>query len=149
MLFAGGLDMRRKMLGITLIELMTVVVILAIIVTISVPSYRRYLVRTQRTEATAALLQVQQAQEKFFLANNRYADDAELTPAPPDGLGLPDVTPHGNYSISIDSPTPTTYVATATPRLAQATDDPTCATMTVNEQGVRSSSPGPVSTCFK
>ena len=141
--------MRRKMLGVTLIELMIVIVVLAILASIAVPSYRRYLIRAQRTEATAALLQVQQAEEKFFLSNNRYATGAELTAPPPGGLGLLAITQYGNYNVGVNAPTPTTFLATATPRAGQATDDPQCQTMTINETGLRNSTPGAITVCFK
>jgi type IV pilus assembly protein PilE len=144
--------MKRKMLGVTLIELMIVIVVLAIIASIAVPSYRTYLIRSQRTEGTGALLQVQQAQEKFFLQNNRYADGAaELTAAPPAGLGLMAITPNNRYDVAIASPAPgTTYTATATPRAGGGqTGDSACQTFGINEQGVRTSGPNPITVCWK
>jgi type IV pilus assembly protein PilE len=141
--------MRRKMLGVTLIELMSVLVILAILASIAIPSYRRYLIRAQRTEATGALLTVQQQQEKFFLQNNRYATGAELSTAPPAGLGINALTANSNYLITLNTPTTTTYVATATPQAGQAAQDPDCQSMTINEQGVRTSTPGAITLCFK
>jgi type IV pilus assembly protein PilE len=130
---------------------MIVIIVLAILASIAVPSYRRYLIRAQRTEGTGALLQIQQAQEKFFLQNNRYAGAAELTPAPPGGLGLPAITPNRRYDIVIASPAPgTTFTATATPRAGGGqTDDSHCQTFGINEQGVRTSGPDPIATCWK
>ena len=71
---------RARSRGVTLLELMAVVVIIGVLGTLAVNSYRGYLLRANRTEARVALLRVQAAQEKFFLQNNRYADTAELTP---------------------------------------------------------------------
>lgn len=84
----------------TLIELMTVLVVLAIMASLAVPSYRQYVLRSQRTDATAALLRIRAAQEKFFLQRLRYS--ADLVSAPPDGLGLPAVSEHGHYQLRLE-----------------------------------------------
>ena len=54
----------------------------------AMPTYRQYLIRSQRSEAKIALLQLQTAQEKFYMQNNAFADDANVTTAAPAGLGL-------------------------------------------------------------
>ena len=131
---------RARMRGVTLLELMAVVVIIGILGTVAVNSYRGYLLRTNRTEARMALLQVQANQEKFFLQNNRYADTAELslaTTANPPGLGVPATTPGGNYTIALARPTTTTYTATATATGGQTKDAAACQTLTINEAGTR------------
>ena len=70
--------MRSRERGVTLLELMAVIVIIGILASIAIPSYRTYLLRAQRTDATAALLRAAAAQEKCYLQNNRYATNAEL-----------------------------------------------------------------------
>jgi type IV pilus assembly protein PilE len=129
-------------------ELMVVMAVLAIIASVAVPSYRSYLRRAQRADATAALLQIRQAQEKFFLQNGQYADAAQLDVAPPGGLGLSTTSEHGYYTIVLDRPTSTTFTATATATGGQADDAP-CGTFTINEMGVKGSSPGAITTCWK
>ena len=95
-------SMRNKARGMTLIELMIVVVIVATLASVGIPSYRQYVIRSTRTEAKTALLRVQAAQEKFYLQNNRYAvGDAELTAGPPAGLGIAKKSEGGNYDISL------------------------------------------------
>lgn len=119
--------------GMTLLELMTVIVILGILSTIAVNSYRGYLLRSNRTEARIALLRVQAAQEKFFLQNSRYANPGELT----SGLGQPATTQGGLYAISLQTPTATTYVARAAAQNGQLADAAACHTMTINQLGAR------------
>ncbi len=87
----------RNNRGVTLVELLIVIVIIGILSTIAVPTYRSYVLRTQRTEATSTLLRTQAAQEKYFAQNNIYADD--LAAAPPAGLGIPAVTASGYYDL--------------------------------------------------
>src|SRR5262245_59514616 len=143
--------MRKNMLGVTLIELMVVIVVLAVLASIAVPSYRRYMIRSNRTEATAALLQMQTAQEKFFLQNNRYATDDEIADGPPDGLGLPTTTQSGYYDISLADGLPTNqFRATAVPAADRGQkDDDACTSMTIDESGVKASGPSATSVCWK
>jgi len=68
--------------GMTLMEIIVVVVIVGLLAAIAVPSYRQYVIRTQRTDATVALLRLATAQEKFYLQNNTYADNALLDDDP-------------------------------------------------------------------
>ncbi len=64
--------MRKYMRGVTLTELMVVVVIVGILTAIAYPSYRGYSARAKRNEARAALLQIATNQERFYLQNNTY-----------------------------------------------------------------------------
>ena len=67
----------RRMAGVTLLELMAVVVVIGILGMIALPSYRQYVMRAQRTDAKTALLQLQTNQERFYLSNRRYGTVAE------------------------------------------------------------------------
>ena len=129
--------MRKHMQGITLIELMIVVVILAIIVTVAYPNYRSFAARAKRNEAKAALLQIATNQERFYLNNQRYSNDlTEL------GFGLPNnfVTETGSYMIRITSSDAAQYTADA---LYQLPDDEAakCGTFTINSAGNKGSAP--------
>jgi type IV pilus assembly protein PilE len=127
---------------------MIVVAIVAILGTIATNSYRGYLMRTHRTEARTALLRVQAAQEKFFLQNNRYADNSELSPAPPAGLGIDaKSTPGGYYDIRIARPNTTQYTVTATATGGQLQDVADCQTLSINNNGGRV--PADSSGCWK
>ena len=87
----------RRQRGMTLMELMAVIAVLGILATVAVPTYRRYLIRTQRSEAKIALLQLQTAQEKFYMQNNSFTSN--VTAASPTGLGLLSTTQTGKYNI--------------------------------------------------
>ena len=112
---------------------MTVVVVLAILATIAIPSYRGYLLRAQRSDATRTLLRVEAAQEKYFLQNNRYTDQLEA--APPNGLGIPAVSEDDFYDIRLQMvPDGSAYTATAAPRAVSGQgDDTLCRLFTVDQ----------------
>jgi type IV pilus assembly protein PilE len=130
--------MRSRERGMTLMELMTVIVILGILTAIAVPSYRSYLRRANRVDATSALLRVAAAQEKFYLQNNTYADTDTMAKAPPDGLGIGS-TEQGYYTLAIISDDLTTeflVTATAVDDGPQATDA-ACNSFTIDQAGTR------------
>ncbi|MGQ0835565.1 MAG: type IV pilin protein [Gammaproteobacteria bacterium] len=138
----------KRARGVTLIELMIVIVVVAILASIAVPSYRNYILRTNRTEGRAALLRVQVAQEKFFLQNNTYT--LNLTAAPPAGLGVGNTTPEGHFGITVVAGAggiTTSYLATATAAGGQMQDTVACRVLTINDQGVRT--PAESSGCWR
>ena len=129
---------RSRERGITLLELMTVVMIIGVLASIAIPSYRGYLLRAQRSDATAALLRVAAAQEKFYLQNNRYATQAQMGLGPPAGLGIQG-TERGYYTLalaSVDTSLDFTVTATPTALGPQSSDSP-CTSFTINQQGTR------------
>lgn len=120
--------------GMTLIELMTVVAIVAILGTIALTSYRSSVVRANRAEATTTLLRVQAAQEKFYLNEQTYSNSlAELKIAP--------LTERRLYRIQLSNVSDTTYRATATAIDGQAGSDSECGTLTIDATGTRTPSP--------
>jgi type IV pilus assembly protein PilE len=139
----------RSQQGFTLVELMIVVVVIAIIAAIAVPSYRSYVLRAQRTDATAALLRVRTAQEKFFLQNQRYMDPAEVT-----ARGL-DASERGYYTIvsavpDPDRPAMLGFKLTAAPVAGAPQDaDTKCTSFTLNDTGTKGSAPDPVEKCWR
>lgn len=102
----------RKQAGFTLIELMIVAAIIGILAAIAYPSYERSLVKGNRANAQAFLMDVAQRQQQFLLDNRAYAASlADLNLAAP-----PDVTRH--YTIDVDpdnAASPPAFVITAAP----------------------------------
>ena len=134
--------------GVTLIELMTVVMIIAVIATIAIPTYRRYLLRSQRSEAKIALLQLQTAQEKFYLQNNAYTD--KISDKAPTGLGLTTTTVNGFYTISLSMGTNNqSYTATAAPTSSGGqSSDKECSSFSITDFGKRDVSGGTKDSVF-
>lgn len=135
--------MRKSTPGITLIELLIVVVVLSIVVGIGVPSYQQYILRANRADAMTALLRIAAAQERWFINNGQYATTAaELTSAPPAGLGFTAATTErGFYNLSLAPGTAGAAVgyvafAVADPGERQR-DDARCQNFSINERGQR------------
>jgi type IV pilus assembly protein PilE len=138
----------RKARGVTLVELMIVIAVIGTLAAIAIPSYRRYLIRSQRSEAKIALMALQTAEEKYYLQNNTYTNN--VTAAPPTGLGLPSTSETAKYDIAITTfpADGQSFVATASPRTGGGqTDDTQCVNFNIDERGTRGVT-GPSGTQF-
>ncbi|MGC3982266.1 MAG: type IV pilin protein [Steroidobacteraceae bacterium] len=129
--------MKSEQRGVTLVELLIVIAIVGILAAIAYPSYQSQLRRSHRSEAKAALVQIQVAQEKYFLQQNSYGTLNQLTPT---SFGLKAsggdfVTANGYYKIDLSVQTATTFTARATPQGGQVSDS--CGTYTLTQSGSR------------
>jgi type IV pilus assembly protein PilE len=136
--------------GVTLIELMIVIVILALIASFAYPSYMRYVVDTKRTAATSILLQVADRQQQFFMDNKRFTNDltnlgfaANPLVIADDGLTMAGAgDSNSTYSVALSNVTATTYTITAAPLNGQAARDTECGSLTLNQALTKGSSGG-------
>lgn len=133
--------------GFTLVELMITVVVMAILASIAVPSYGRFVQRANRSDATAELLRLAAAQERFYIANNTYT--ANLA-APPAGLGGGGASERGYYTITVTAADVNGFTIQAVPTAgSKQASDAECQTFTINEQGIQTSGPGTVEDCWR
>lgn len=130
------MNIRRYTRGVTLLELMIVVVIVGILAAIAYPNYREFTARAKRNEAKAALLKIATNQERFYLQNNVFTTD--LTQ-----LGFassPYTTDTGTYVVTIGAADASNYSATALYQLADA-EAGKCMTFGIDGRGIKSSAP--------
>ena len=113
--------------GMTLIELVVVVSIIAILLVVAVPSYRNYTLRVHRTEAIRLLLQASMCQERIHANEGSYDTD----------LCQP-VSGQQRYQLEYKSPDPKGigYVVVAIPKGAQFADP--CGSLSLDQNGARS-----------
>ena len=121
---------RRYNTGVTLIELMMVMVVVGILAAIALPSYRGYVMRASRADAKAATLSMAGALERCFTRFNAYdnAGCAIVTTNVPSG--------DGHYLLSANV-TASTFLVTAVPQGPQ-TADTGCGDFRLNQANQRS-----------
>jgi len=128
------MQLRKHMSGITLIELMIVVVVISILAAIAYPNYQEFTARAKRNEAKAALLRLAINQERFYLNNNSFTLNlAEL------GFGSA-ITETGYYQIEVTAADTSTFTASAT-YLQGGSEASKCLTFTINGRGAKTSDP--------
>ena len=120
---------RRCAAGFSLIELMITVGIITILASIALPSYRAYVLRSNRGDATQALLRIAAQQEKFYFQNNTYA-------ATIDDLNVDSKSEHGWYDLSVTDGDVNGFTAEAVVNAdeSQAGDDQ-CHSFSIDAQG--------------
>jgi type IV pilus assembly protein PilE len=143
--------MKRGQRGVTLIELMVVVAIVGLLTAIAIPSYRRYVVRANRTDAKTALLNTAQMLERCYTNSAPYAYDSTLCSTLGTGVTFPFTVASGTYVIShVGTRSPQAYLIRATPQGAQATADTECGAFNLNQLGAQTiTGTGLAATCWR
>ncbi len=137
--------MRKRQRGFTLVELMIAVAIIGILAAIAIPSYRDYIARAKRADATLALSGLAQAMERYNANNGTYcgsdnggtvgtcvADDSP-------GIFAPSVPTDGGtayYNLRIFTVSATNYELRAVRTGSMASDK--CGTLQLAASGVQS-----------
>ena len=120
-----------KYRGFTLIELMIVVAIVAIVLSVAIPNYQAYGIRTNRSEAISNMLELSQWMERQFTVFGSYNDPGIA--APPITTSPKTAASGGatiNYLLS-NASTAITYTITATPQANQTNDS--CGTLSIDQ----------------
>ena len=105
---------RRAVAGFTLIELMIAAGVSSILASVAYPSFSGVMQKTRRTDALVAMLQIQQAQERWRTNASAYGTLAEV--------GVVNVTPGGRYTLSVAAASASGYEALAVAAGSQAAD---------------------------
>jgi type IV pilus assembly protein PilE len=120
--------MTRTPKGFTLIELLIALACVALLASLAWPTYQSLILRSQRSQARASLLQAAHWLERAASANGSYPLAADVPASVLQVEGQ-------RYKMTITS-TVQSYTLNATPLGPQAAD--TCGTLTINHLGVRS-----------
>tara|TARA_R110002167_G_scaffold115810_8_gene290400 strand:- start:48 stop:464 length:417 start_codon:yes stop_codon:yes gene_type:complete len=112
-------------LGMTLLELMVVVIIIGVLATLIFPSFDQQILAARRGDGITQLLRLKIQQEAFRIENSSYAETAQL--------GLP-VSEY--YAFIVTNVSATTYTITAKAKGSQL-DDVKCLTMQINQSLIK------------
>jgi type IV pilus assembly protein PilE len=121
--------------GFSLIEVMVVVAIIGVIAAFAIPSYKQYMVKSNRASAQSHLVDIAQAQQQYVVDNRAYAS----TLASLNGMTTPaDVSRYYTITIDVTAGPPPTFTATATPKTGGTQESDV--TLTINNAGTKTPS---------
>lgn len=135
---------RRHAGGFTLIEIMIAVVVMGILYAIAFPSYQQYVLKSRRSDAKNALLDLASREERFFSVNNTYTNNAASLGYGAGATFPLSINASGQSYYDLNVPTVTAgssttlpgFVATATPTGVQV-NDATCYQFQVDQSGAQ------------
>jgi type IV pilus assembly protein PilE len=121
--------------GLTLIELLIVIVVVGVLAAIAIPMYSDYMIRARRADAKTALEQLRAAQEMRRAERGSYETDLAALRTT---WGGPEARV-GDYDITMVATT-STYTGTATAFTARQSEDaaaPAGVPLTIDQDGVK------------
>ncbi len=125
---AKGLFMRGHK-GITLIELLAVIVIVGVLAAVAIPAYTSYMQRARRADGKTALEQLRAAQEMFRAERGTYSLDlTQLSTT----FGVPTVS--GDYNVLLINTGAGAFLAEARPNTTRQSGD---GSLFINQDGVK------------
>ena len=129
--------MQATQRGLTLIELMVVVAVLAILSAVAYPLYTNQVQKSRRADAKVALQTIALAQERFFTVNGEYAADLSTLQVS-DAIRVEGESDEGYYTITLtrSGDDNEQFSVTAEAAGPQA-DDEDCAEFTIDHRGVK------------
>lgn len=128
--------MRKTIAGMTFIELIIALAIMAILLTIAYPLYEQQAQRARRADAQTALQMIALAEERYYTSHGAYTTD----------LGILDLhaklqngtSEYAYYTLTIsNNDNPQTFSASAT-AIGSQTSDTDCQVFRLNQLGVKS-----------
>ena len=125
-----GFGTTNRNRGMTLLELLIVVVIFVFLASVALPLWNSQVQKARRADARNLLLFVQIEQEKYRADTGSYAPSMNAL-----GFSGYNSTSRDYYNISILSSNETTFVASATPNTNGGQDDDLCGTFAVDQSG--------------
>jgi type IV pilus assembly protein PilE len=129
----------RRSGGVTLLELMIVVVVIGLLAAIAYPSYQEQVRKSRRADGQGALLDTAQRLERCYTRFASYNDGNC-------NVALPDDSAEGYYQVSAAALNASSFTLTATPQNDQV-NDAACGALTLTHTGIEGAD-GDVEVCW-
>jgi type IV pilus assembly protein PilE len=124
--------MHKNKLGFTLVELMITVAVIGILAAIAIPNYQQYVLRGNRSDAKAILMETAQFMERYYTTNNTYVGATVLSAVSPKGASATSK----KYDITFSAgPTATSFTLQAATTGSQ--DNDSCGDLTISNTGAQ------------
>ena len=112
----------KKQAGFSLIELMIAIVIIGIVTAIAIPSYNSFTLKSHRSEAKSALLDIAAREEEFYSENKEFTDEVANLGMSEYGQSYLSKTSSGYYKLYVASGSGTSWSSSAIPLESQVND---------------------------
>lgn len=134
---------RKRTAGLSLIELLVALAVVAIVAGIALPAWQSQRARAERTDARAWLIRLNNDQQAHFVRTGHYATDLRA-------LGFAEATsqtPNGRYTLSVATTSATGFSLRAA-RIPADREARRCAWFTLDQAQARASGPAGPEECW-
>ncbi|MFD2179801.1 type IV pilin protein [Veronia pacifica] len=115
---------RNTCQGMTLLELLVVILIMGALSTVAVPAYTNHLVKAERNRAQTSLYQLQVWAEQHYTENNTYPNAVNCSRC--------QLSEEYNFSINNSGSGDNAYIITATPKQDSRQQKDECYALIIN-----------------
>lgn len=133
----------RKTTGVSLLEVLIAIAIIAALAIYAYPKYTRYVTKTRRLDGQVALLELATELNEYHAQHHSYKGATLMN------LDIQEISPEGYYTLTINGATDKTYLIEASPVKSQAKNDTECGSYTYNQAGEKTiTGTGTVAECW-
>jgi type IV pilus assembly protein PilE len=134
---------KPKMRGFTLIEMMLTVVIIGVLAAVALPQYQQHVAKGRRVDANSVLSAAALFMQQVLDTNNGAYQVNGAVPQLPVALRTSPPNVSGTavmYDIAVATPTPNTFILTATPKNGGPMASDACGNLTLDQRGRKGNS---------